>query len=41
MARVMAHKPEPRWRWLLGIAGEIGVVALFVVFVVLLASVQP
>lgn len=39
----MAHRiePEPRWRWTLGMLGEIFVVLLFVVFAVGLASLQP
>ena len=43
MSRYQAHQlaPEPRWRWLLGMASEILLVALFVVLVVGLAALQP
>lgn len=35
-----AHRiePEPRWRWLVGVAGEIGFLGLCVVFVLVMAG---
>ncbi|MGH2512210.1 MAG: hypothetical protein ACRDGQ_05945 [Candidatus Limnocylindrales bacterium] len=43
VTRSMAHRPtaEPRWRWWLGAAVEMAVLAFLVLVVVVLASLAP